>query len=140
MPDSYAVKRHNIFVRALVVWCVLIAAEFVHGFFRAIFLVPVVGDFRSRQIGVFTGSVLILAVTYFLVPWLRTTDTKALIYLGALWLLLTVSFEFGFGHYAFGRSWADLASDYDIRQGGFLLGGMTVLTFAPVVAARMRGR
>ena len=41
---------------------VLIAVEFVHGILRAIFLVPVVGDFRARRIGVFIGSGLILLV------------------------------------------------------------------------------
>ena len=40
----------------------LIAVEFVHGILRAIFLVPVVGDFRARRIGVFIGSGLILLV------------------------------------------------------------------------------
>ena len=119
-------------------WIILIAIEFIHGVLRAMFLVPVVGDFRSRQIGVFTGSVLILAVTYMLVPWLRTTETKALIGVGALWVMLTVAFELGFGHYVFGRSWMDLASDYDIRRGGFLLIGMAVMMLAPLIAARMR--
>lgn len=71
--------------RALVVWLVLIAVEFAHGTLRSIFLVPVVGDFRSRQIGVFTGSTLILAVVYLLVPWLRTADRKSLILVGVLW-------------------------------------------------------
>jgi hypothetical protein len=39
------------------------AAEFAHGIARAIWLVPVVGDFHSRQIGVFNGSIINLAVT-----------------------------------------------------------------------------
>lgn len=124
--------------RALVAWCVLIAVEFVHGTLRTIFLVPVVGDFRSRQIGVFTGSVLILAVTYFLVPWLRITGTRPLMMIGSLWVVLTVVFEFTFGHFVFGRSWADLSSDYDILRGGFLAIGLAVMMFAPVVAVRMR--
>ena len=138
MPDFNAVRRRDLLKRAVCVWIILIAIEFIHGVLRAMFLVPVVGDFRSRQIGVFTGSVLILAVTYMLVTWLRTTETKALIGVGALWVMLTVAFELGFGHYAFGRSWMDLASDYDIRRGGFLLIGMAVMMLAPLIAARMR--
>ena len=138
MPDFDAVRRRDLLKRAVCVWIILIAIEFIHGVLRAMFLVPVVGDFRSRQIGVFTGSVLIFAVTYMLLPWLRTTETKALIGVGALWVMLTVAFELGFGHYVFGRSWMDLASDYDIRRGGFLLIGMAVMMLAPLIAARMR--
>jgi hypothetical protein len=73
IPNSNAVRR-PVVIRALLVWLVLIAAEFVHGTLRTIFLVPVVGDFRSRQIGVFTGSALILTVAYLMVPVLRTTE------------------------------------------------------------------
>jgi hypothetical protein len=131
--------RH-VLERALIVWLTLIAVEFIHGIVRAIFLVPVAGDFRSRQIGVFTGSVLILAVAYLLVPWLKVSDKNSLVSIGVVWLVLTVAFEFSFGHFVFGRSWGDLASDYNIFRGGFLLIGMTVLLFAPVIAAWMRGR
>ena len=51
----------GIVVRALAVWLVLICAEILHGIARGIFLVPHVGEFRSNQIGVLTGSIIILA-------------------------------------------------------------------------------
>lgn len=139
-PTSAADSHHILFKRALGVWFILIGVEFVHGTLRAIFLVPLVGDFRSRQIGVLTGSILILAVTYLLVPWLKIAERKPLVQIGALWVVLTVAFEFTLGHYVFGRSWANLASDYDILRGGFLLFGLAVMMFAPVVAVRMRRR
>jgi hypothetical protein len=44
------------------VWLVLIVAEILHGIDRGIFLVPHVGESRSSQIGVFTGSIIILAI------------------------------------------------------------------------------
>ena len=54
--------------------------------------------------------------------------------------MLTVAFEFGFGHFVFRRSWGDLVSDFNIFRGVFLLFGMAVLMFAPVIAARLRSR
>jgi hypothetical protein len=139
MPTATVIHRHWLLKRALGIWLVLIGAEFVHGILRAIFLVPVVGNFGSRQIGVFTGSILILAIAYLLVPWLHATDKRSLISVGVLWVVLTVVFEFGFGHFVLGRSWQDLASDYNVLRGGFLLIGISVLMFAPVIAAKMRG-
>ncbi len=138
MPRPPAADRHSLLMRAVGVWVILIAVEFVHGVLRAVFLVPVVGDSRARQIGVFTGSVLILCVAYLLVGWLRAENTKSLIIVGALWLVVTVVFEFGFGHFVFGRSWQDLGSDYNIAHGGFLAIGMLVLAFSPVIGARLR--
>lgn len=128
------------FWRALAVWLVLITVEFVHGILRAIFLVPVVGDFAARQFGVATGSVLILLVAYLFVDWLNAPNTKSLFGIGLMWLVLTLAFEFGFGHFVFGRSWANLAEDYDLRQGGMLLLGMIVLGLSPWIGAEMRHR
>jgi hypothetical protein len=42
--------------RAVAIWGVIILAEVVHGIARTLFLQPIVGDFRARQIAVFTGS------------------------------------------------------------------------------------
>jgi len=129
---------HAVIRRAVAVWLVLIAVEFIHGTLRIIFVVPVVGGFRARQIGVFTGSILILAVAYLFVPWLHAESTRSLLQVGLLWVVLTVTFEFSFGHFVFRRSWQDLASDYDIVHGGMLAIGMVVLTLSPVVATRLR--
>ena len=140
MSGVAANHRLGLFKRALVVWLVLIAVEFIHGVLRAIFLVPVVGDFKARQIGVFSGSVFILVVTFLFIRWLDAPDTRALLHVGVLWLFLTLTFEFTFGHFVFGRPWEDLASDYELRHGGLLAFGMAVLMLSPVIAARLRGR
>ena len=62
-------------------------------------LVPHVGDFRGRaQIGVFTGSLLILLViTYLFVDWMQTRCAKSLVRVGLFWFVLTLLFEVGFG-------------------------------------------
>ena len=54
--------RFGITVKAVAVWFILIAAEIAHGIARGIFLVPYAGEFRSNQIGVFTGSIIILFI------------------------------------------------------------------------------
>lgn len=124
--------------RTLAVWLILIAVEVAHGVARAVFLVPRVGDFRSRQIGVASGSALILLVAFLFSGWMRARDAQAQYRAGALWLVLTLAFELGFGHFVFGRSWTNLAEDYDLRHGGLLGLGLIVLLLAPRIAAAMR--
>ena len=51
-------------VRAAAVWLILIGAEVVHGAIRVLLVEPYVGDLRSRQIGVLTGSFLVLGIAY----------------------------------------------------------------------------
>jgi len=83
--------------KTLLTWLVLLAVEFLHGTLRVIFLVPRVGDLPSRQIGVFTGSFLILSVVYFFIPWFGHLSTRTLLTIGFVWLILTVLFEFAMG-------------------------------------------
>lgn len=37
--------------------------------------------------------------------------------IGGIWLLLTIAFEFGFGHYVAGHAWSKLFADYNIIAG-----------------------
>ena len=83
--------------RALVVWLLMMAIETIHGVLRNRFLAPLVGDFRARQIGVFIGSALILGVAALTIGWIRPNSERSLLAIGALWLALTLAFEFGLG-------------------------------------------
>ena len=48
--------------------------------------------------------------------WPLTTRRDALS-IGGIWVVLTVLFEFGFGHYVAGDSWEELLENYDVREG-----------------------
>ena len=48
--------------------------------------------------------------------WPLTTTRDALS-IGASWVVLTMVFEWGFGHYVDGDSWEQLLSNYDMTAG-----------------------
>ena len=77
-------KRYRILARAVAVWLAIILAEILHGIARGIFLVPLVGEFRSSQIGVFTGSIIILAVAIVFVRWLGASRKSDLLLVGLI--------------------------------------------------------
>lgn len=124
--------------RAVAVWFVIIGAETIHGIARTLWLAPLVGDFRARQIAVFTGSAIILAITVVFIRWIGSRTRRAALAIGGLWLVLTLAFEIGLGR-ATGASWDRITEDYDPRRGGLLAIGMLVLVLAPLIAARLRG-
>lgn len=128
----------SVITRALAVWLVLICAEILHGIARGIFLVRHVGEFRSNQIGVFTGSLIILVIALAFVRWIGASWTADLLAVGALWLVLTLAFEIGFGRFVVGASWERLAADYNVLEGGMLPFGMLVLLLAPLIAEKVR--
>ncbi len=137
MADSIS---HRWIFRSLAIWFVLIVAEIVHGVLRAIFLVPLVGEFRSNQIGVFGGSAIILLIAYFAVDWIGARNSTELLMVGSIWLVLTVAFEILFGRFVMSLTWDRIFSDYNMAQGGLMPIGLIVLILSPMIAARLRRR
>jgi hypothetical protein len=124
-------------LRGLCVWLLIAIAETIHGTLRTLFLKPIVGDLPSRQIGVFTGSIMILLIAFAAIGWIGAKEKKALIAVGLLWLVLMVCFEVAVGR-AFGLAWERILSDYLPWQGGFMIVGMTILALSPLIASRLR--
>jgi magnesium-transporting ATPase (P-type) len=124
--------------KILTVWFVLLAVEFTHGALRVIFLVPRVGDFPSRQIGVFTGSLLIFVVVYLFAPWFGHLETRALLAIGFVWLVLTVLFEFAMGIFLFHFPLRRILEDFNIAKGGLFPLALLFLFFSPLLVARLR--
>lgn len=129
---------YGVFARGLAAWGVIIAAEALHGAARTLFLQPYVGDFRARQISVFTASVLVLAIAWAFAPWMRARTPRERLAVGAMWLGLTVAFEISLGR-ALGYSWERILSDYDLAHGGLMPIGLVFLALSPLIAARLRG-
>ena len=124
--------------RAAGIWLSLVAAESIHGVMRRLFLEPPLGDLRARQVSVLTGALLIAAVFWFTLRWLRPQPARRWWTLGFLWLAATLAFEIGVGRLV-GLPWDRIASDFDPRRGGFLGFGMVVILVAPRLLAERRG-
>ena len=56
--------------RASLTWMLIILAETLHGMVREIFIAPMLGDLRARQLGVFVGCVLIFVIAWLTARWI----------------------------------------------------------------------
>lgn len=125
-------------LRSLVVFVFIALFETIQGILRAKLLVPRVGDHRSRQIGVLTGSIIILLITNFTIDWIKPeTSTDALI-VGTFWFVAMLIFEFTLGHFVFRFPWRWLINEFNFLKGRFLLFGMLLLLFAPYIIINLR--
>jgi hypothetical protein len=126
-------------LKALIIWVLIAVAEVGHGVLRVSLLNRRVGDRRARQIGVFSGSAIILAIAWLAAPWLGANSLRQCLAVGALWFALMLAFDVAFGRLVFHASWRRIAAEFDFRQGGLLAIGMVIVLLAPWLAARMRG-
>jgi hypothetical protein len=82
--------------------------------------------------------VLIFGCTYLLSGWLGARRLRTLLFVGLLWVGLTMAFEVALGR-LLGYGWARILADYDLRRGGLMPIGLVAMLAAPWLAARLRG-
>jgi hypothetical protein len=133
-PNSRA-RWWSILLRSIEVWLVISVVEVMHGVARTTLLSPLVGDFRARQIGVFTGSLLILSVTFLFRHWIGGVSARERLVTGAIWVLLTIVFEIVLGRAVLDLTWDRLLSDYDVARGGLMPFGLLLMLFAPLLVS-----
>lgn len=126
-------------LRALVIWFVLLILAVLNGGMRDTWLSPWLGDTVGRALSTLLLSSLILLATWMTISWIRPATMDDTLIVGSLWLALTVAFEFLVGHYGFGKPWADLLADYDLRRGRIWIVVLVVTFLAPLWSARLRG-
>jgi hypothetical protein len=124
--------------RAAIVWMAFMLVETGHGAVRELFIAPLIGGLRARQLGVFIGSLLIFIVAWLLARWLNARTLREQLVVGGFWVALTLVFEMTLGR-AMGNSWSRILSDYDPARGGLMLLGLAFMFCTPMlVKARTR--
>jgi hypothetical protein len=88
---------------------------------------------------VFTGSAIILVITWIAIPWMGAGNVAEFLGIGLFWLFLMLAFDIGFGRWIFRASWDRILAEFDVRRGGWLGFGMLVVFLAPLLMARLRG-
>ena len=124
-------------LQAALVWMLIMLAETGHGMVREVFIAPVIGGLRARQLGVLVGCILIFVIAWLTARWMNATTRRQQLTVGAFWVLLTVIFEFALGR-ATHLSWTRILSDYNPAHGGFMLFGLAFMFITPWLTRRLR--
>lgn len=98
-------------------WLVLAAVAIVNGILRERTYGVLLSELRAHQLSTFTGMALTGAAAALFARYFPVESETDAIVIGAVWLILTVAFEFVFGHFVAGHSWARLRRDYNLLAG-----------------------
>jgi hypothetical protein len=126
-------------LRTLAVWGLLLMLAVLNGGARDTWLSPRLGDPLGRAISTLLLCGLILLATWLTIRWIGPESSKEALGVGALWVVLTLTFEFGVGHYGLGKSWPELFADYDLRRGRIWIAVLIVTLLAPLWTSQLRG-
>jgi len=121
---------NHLLLRGLLMWLLFAVVAIISGILREKYLTPRLGDLRGHQAGTLIVITLFFILTYCLLGNLLVkASTVQAWMLGIIWLIMTICFEFLFGHYVVGHSWQHLLADYNILKGrlwGMVLLGITL--------------
>ena len=116
-------------------WLGLAVLAIINGIARG-FYQPYVGELLAHQISTVTGVTMVYIATWqmnkkWIIPNQQTAKT-----IGLMWLVMTIIFEFGFGHYVVGHPWERLFHDYNLFQGRIWVLFLVSITLIPLIVHR----
>lgn len=120
--------------------CVVLAcAETLHGIARTTLVVPRIGKERATRLSALTGTLLALAICWFLVPGINLQSAGAHLLLGVLLAAFMTGFDIAIGRWLMRKSWAKIWPDFNPKTGNYLLYGLLALCFVPLVVWYAKG-
>lgn len=124
--------------RYTLAWIVLPFIGIANGAVRELGYRRLMGELAAHQVSSLTGVILFGLYTWGLSHLWKIQSSGQAVAIGLIWLALTVSFEFLFGHYVIGHPWDRLIQDYNLLSGR--LWGLVLLsiTIAPYVVHKLR--
>jgi hypothetical protein len=122
-------------LKALLAWLVILVLAIANGALREAVLIPSLG----RPAGLILSGVLlcllVALVAHGLVRSRGSFTASQGLYIGTLWLGLTLVFEFTFGRFVQHKSWNELLEAYAFKEGNLWPLVLVVVLLAPLAAA-----
>jgi len=120
-------------VRYVIAWIPMVFIGVLNGVIRQFGYGKFLNELLAHQGSCVTGIILFGLYIWFLsLHWPLESSRQALV-VGLIWLGLTVSFEFLFGHYVAKHTWNKLICDYNILEGRLWALVLIAISIAPYV-------
>ena len=105
------------YIRYVLCWFLLAVVAIINGILREATYGKNASDLAAHQVSTATAIVFTgIVVWLFHRAWPLETASQAWT-IGLLWFVMTILFEFGFGHFVAGHSFSQLIADYNLFQG-----------------------
>ncbi|MCE7986980.1 MAG: hypothetical protein DYG89_37885 [Caldilinea sp. CFX5] len=118
-------------------WLPIVLLAIVNGGLHRLYE-PALGELPAHQLSVLILILLLAVYTWLIVRVWTPHSVEQALGGGVLWMVLTVAFEFLFGHYVVGDSWSKLLYDYNLLAGRLWLFVPLWQAIAPALFYRLQ--
>jgi hypothetical protein len=126
-----------LYLKSLGIWFILAISAIVVATFRVNVLLPPFGEQTAHQLGTVLYLIVQFIIIYIFIKRMRIKETKTLLAIGFFWVVITVIFEFIFGHFVMGHPWQKLFADYNISNGRLWVLVLINNVTAPLISGKI---
>jgi hypothetical protein len=126
-------------VKILGIWVFLALIAIINGAVRDKLLVSLIGQRLALPLSGVSLSLLIFLVTLIFAPFLAISSPYGFWQVGIIWVLLTLAFEFLFGHYVVGEPWEKIVEVFYVHRGNLYVLALVAAALSPYLAAKIWG-
>ena len=116
----------------------MIVIAIINGVIRQGFYLTFLDELSAHQLSVLSGIIFFSIYIWFITGKWRLNSYKQTILIGFMWLIMTILFEFVFGHYVMGHSWDKLLHDYNFFAGRLWVIVLLWITISPTIFYHLR--
>jgi len=126
-----------LYLKSFGIWAILAIGAITVAIIRNGVLLPPLGEQTAHQVGTILYLIVQFLIIYMFVKRSCLKKTSTLLSVGIYWLILTITFEFIFGHFVIGHSWEKLFTHYNIFQGRLWVLVLINNVAAPLISGKL---
>jgi hypothetical protein len=125
-------------LKTAMIWFIIAVFAVANGIFREKILAPYLGEMLAVSLSGITLSIIIFTVTYLCFNLLSNNKSLVYLYIGIQWVIMTLVFEFVFGHFIIGKSWSELLQVFNILEGNLFTLALLSSLFSPILVSLIK--
>ena len=122
----------------IISWIPGIPIAIVNGLLRNSLYRHFLNELHAHQLSAVSFVVFFGIYVWFVIKWLKLSSSQDALLLGLIWLVLTIAFEFLFGHFVMGNPWSKLFHDYNLFAGRVWVLVLLWIAIAPIIFHRVQ--
>lgn len=119
-------------------WLGMVVIAVANGIVREKLYSQAMSELSAHQLSTLIAIILLGIYIFVLTIVFQIQSAKQAFTIGGIWMIMTVIFEFVFGHFVAGHAWTTLFMDYDILRGRVWVLVLIWTFVAPYLFYRLR--
>lgn len=127
-------NKSTLIRRGIMIWLLLFPMAIANGILREYVITPMIGAQAGHVLSTLIFVAVVFAAAFVLMAGGKgIVGRREAVFIGVMWVALTILFEFVFGHYVIGHPWEKLLGEYNLAAGRVWVFVLVAELVAPIL-------